>query len=115
MGGGLVAMQYVLGDGTVASQYPFNPNGSPEGIAGLTNTDGRCVHPSLCSLSWSLKDFGVRFPCMRLSRISGIFAILDMRRATSPCTLHFGSAGQGHHPDAAPRALRPELLQLLDT
>eukprot|EP00667_Euglena_gracilis_P000583 EG_transcript_583 len=65
MGGGLVAMQYVLGDGTVASQYPFNPNGSPEGIAGLTNTDGRVTilmpHPERCARSccnsWTPDDW----------------------------------------------------------
>ena len=37
----LVAMRYVDNDGAVAKSYPFNPNGSPDGIAGVTTPDGR--------------------------------------------------------------------------
>ena len=32
-----VAMRYVEGDGTIASRYPANPNGSPGGIAALAS------------------------------------------------------------------------------
>ena len=36
-----VALRYVDNRGAVAASYPFNPNGSPDGIAGLTTADGR--------------------------------------------------------------------------
>jgi phosphoribosylformylglycinamidine synthase len=39
--GGLVSARYVEGNRKVATQYPANPNGSPFGIAAITNTDGR--------------------------------------------------------------------------
>jgi phosphoribosylformylglycinamidine synthase len=40
-GSGTVAIRYVDNYGRQTQQYPFNPNGSPTGIGGLTNTDGR--------------------------------------------------------------------------
>ncbi|MBW2240719.1 MAG: phosphoribosylformylglycinamidine synthase [Deltaproteobacteria bacterium] len=36
-----VALRFVDGHGRPAKQYPANPNGSPGGITGLTNRDGR--------------------------------------------------------------------------
>jgi phosphoribosylformylglycinamidine synthase len=36
-----VALRYIENDATVATRYPANPNGSPEGITGLTSADGR--------------------------------------------------------------------------
>jgi phosphoribosylformylglycinamidine synthase len=39
--GGLVSARYVEGDRKVATRYPANPNGSPFGIASVTNEDGR--------------------------------------------------------------------------
>ncbi|MEH6358167.1 MAG: phosphoribosylformylglycinamidine synthase [Pseudomonadales bacterium] len=36
-----VALRYVDNYGKVTQSYPQNPNGSPEGISGLTNRDGR--------------------------------------------------------------------------
>ncbi|HKT74158.1 MAG TPA: phosphoribosylformylglycinamidine synthase [Steroidobacteraceae bacterium] len=38
---GLVAYRYVDHKRAVAATYPFNPNGSPHGIAALSNADGR--------------------------------------------------------------------------
>jgi phosphoribosylformylglycinamidine synthase len=38
---GLVSARYVEGDRSVATRYPANPNGSPFGIAAITNADGR--------------------------------------------------------------------------
>ena len=38
---GLVAWRYVHHDRSVATTYPFNPSGSPYGIAGHCNADGR--------------------------------------------------------------------------
>jgi len=39
--GGTVALQFVDNFGMVTERYPANPNGSPAGIAGLCNNDGR--------------------------------------------------------------------------
>jgi len=36
-----VALRFVENSGEVAERYPANPNGSPEGITGLTSADGR--------------------------------------------------------------------------
>lgn len=38
---GSVALRYVDNYGKVAATYPANPNGSPEGISGVTTADGR--------------------------------------------------------------------------
>ena len=38
---GQIALRYVNNYGTVTEQYPLNPNGSPQGITGLTAADGR--------------------------------------------------------------------------
>ena len=38
---GLVSARYVEGNRKVATTYPANPNGSPVGIAAVTNADGR--------------------------------------------------------------------------
>lgn len=38
---GAVALRYVDNYGTVTSTYPANPNGSPDGITGVTSADGR--------------------------------------------------------------------------
>jgi phosphoribosylformylglycinamidine synthase len=38
---GLVTLRFVDNHGRIATCYPANPNGSPQGIAGLTSVDGR--------------------------------------------------------------------------
>ena len=38
---GLVALRYLNNDLSIAETYPANPNGSPNGIAGVTSLDGR--------------------------------------------------------------------------
>jgi phosphoribosylformylglycinamidine synthase len=38
---GLIGYRYINNDRTVAKTYPANPNGSPYGIAALSNADGR--------------------------------------------------------------------------
>jgi phosphoribosylformylglycinamidine synthase len=38
-----LAFRYVNGHGQVAETYPANPNGSPDGIAAVTSTDGRVL------------------------------------------------------------------------
>jgi len=37
----LVALRYVEANGEPAERYPYNPNGSPQGITGVCNADGR--------------------------------------------------------------------------
>jgi phosphoribosylformylglycinamidine synthase len=36
-----LAVRYVDNRGCATERYPLNPNGSPDGIAGLTTLDGR--------------------------------------------------------------------------
>ncbi len=73
---GLVGYRFVNHDRTVATQYPFNPNGSPFGIAALTNVDGRVTitmpHPERSTRyvqnSWRPRDAGEHSGWMRLFR-----------------------------------------------
>ncbi|XP_017056389.1 phosphoribosylformylglycinamidine synthase [Drosophila ficusphila] len=48
----LVTMQYVDDAGEPTELYPLNPNGSPQGVAGVCSTDGRHLalmpHPERC-------------------------------------------------------------------
>jgi phosphoribosylformylglycinamidine synthase len=37
----LVSLRYLDNHGNVAESYPFNPNGSVDGITGVTTEDGR--------------------------------------------------------------------------
>lgn len=70
------ALRYVDNHGQVAERYPFNPNGSPDGLAGLTNGDGRITimmpHPERCfrstQMSWHPDDLGEDSPWMRMFR-----------------------------------------------
>lgn len=53
----LIPMRYIDDDGNATETYPFNPNGSPEGIVGLCSSDGRILsimpHPErLASWPW---------------------------------------------------------------
>ncbi len=53
---GMTPMVYVDDEGTATEQYPYNPNGSSEGLAGLCSEDGRHLaimpHPERCFLPW---------------------------------------------------------------
>ncbi len=77
----LVTLRYVDGHGAVASAYPLNPNGSPEGIAGLTTPDGRftiCMpHPERAfrtvQLSWVPREWGEEGPWLRMFRNARAF------------------------------------------
>ncbi len=70
----LVALRFVDHDGTPTTRYPFNPNGSPLGIAGVTTADGRFTalmpHPERAlrtvSCSWHPNDWGEATPWLRL-------------------------------------------------
>ena len=56
----LVGARYVDNRGAVTETYPFNPNGSPQGITAVTTPDGRCTilmpHPErvfrTVAMSW---------------------------------------------------------------
>ncbi len=71
-----VALQYVDVNGSAAVNYPQNPNGSPQGITGLCNSDGRITimmpHPerSLRSVnfSWCPDDWPEISPWQRMFR-----------------------------------------------
>ncbi len=71
-----IALRYVDGDGKVATQYPLNPNGSPDGITGLTTRDGRVTilmpHPERTprsiNLSWAPQGWGEDSPWLRMFR-----------------------------------------------
>ena len=53
---GLAPVRYVDDANRVTEAYPFNPNGSPEGITGLCSPDGRHLammpHPERAFLKW---------------------------------------------------------------
>jgi phosphoribosylformylglycinamidine synthase len=53
---GLAPARYADDDGNPTERYPFNPNGSPEGIAALCSPDGRHLaimpHPERVFLTW---------------------------------------------------------------
>ena len=76
LGAGLVALRYVDHYGQATECYPFNPNGSPQGITGLTSEDGRFTimmpHPERVfrsvQYSWHPVEWGEDGPWLRLFR-----------------------------------------------
>ena len=72
----LVALRYVDNRGAATETYPCNPNGSPEGITGLTTPDGRFTvlmpHPErvfrTVQNSWHPGSWGEDGPWMRMFR-----------------------------------------------
>ena len=71
-----VGLRYVETTGETAIRYPANPNGSPEGITGLTTVDGRVTimmpHPErvfrAVQHSWRPDGWGEDGPWLRLFR-----------------------------------------------
>ena len=71
-----VAMRYVDNYGEVADAYPANPNGSVDGICGLSSDDGRVTimmpHPERVALtrqnSWHPDGWGEDGPWLRMFR-----------------------------------------------
>jgi phosphoribosylformylglycinamidine synthase len=71
-----VALRYATHGGGAATSYPLNPNGSPGGITGLTNRDGRVSlmmpHPErvfrTVQMSWHPAGWGEASPWLRLFR-----------------------------------------------
>jgi phosphoribosylformylglycinamidine synthase len=74
--GALVSLRYVDAEGGIAVKYPANPNGSPQGLAGLTTSDGRVTilmpHPErvfrTIANSWTPDDWGDDGPWLRMFR-----------------------------------------------
>jgi phosphoribosylformylglycinamidine synthase len=71
-----VVLRFIDGQGVVANQYPLNPNGSPEGITGLTSLDGRStllmphperVHRSV-QMSWHPEGWQEASPWLQMFR-----------------------------------------------
>ncbi|MGH8282354.1 MAG: phosphoribosylformylglycinamidine synthase [Gammaproteobacteria bacterium] len=73
---GRVTLRFVDNHERVTERYPANPNGSPLGIAGITNTDGRYTllmpHPErtfrTLQMSWHPRDWEEDSPWLRLCR-----------------------------------------------
>jgi phosphoribosylformylglycinamidine synthase len=72
----LVALRSIDHRGAPTEAYPYNPNGSPQGITGLTTPDGRYtilmphperVHRSV-QMSWHPAGWGDASPWMRMFR-----------------------------------------------
>ena len=71
-----IALRYVDNYGAVAERYPANPNGSVDGICGLSSVDGRATimmpHPERVALtiqnSWHPDEWGEVGPWMRMFR-----------------------------------------------
>jgi phosphoribosylformylglycinamidine synthase len=71
-----VSLQYVDAKGGAASSYPQNPNGSPEGVTGLCNDDGRISimmpHPERTlrsvNFSWAPAEWPEISPWQRMFR-----------------------------------------------
>ena len=63
-----------LGYGVATEHYPQNPNGSPGGVTGLCNTDGRVTimmpHPErtlrTVNFSWAPREWGAQSPWQRM-------------------------------------------------
>ncbi|MEW8499723.1 MAG: phosphoribosylformylglycinamidine synthase subunit PurQ, partial [Candidatus Thiodiazotropha taylori] len=72
----LMALRYLENSGEVASRYPANPNGSPEGMTGFCSRDGRVTimmpHPERVTRtvqhSWHPDGWGEDAPWLRLFR-----------------------------------------------
>ncbi|WP_035936122.1 phosphoribosylformylglycinamidine synthase [Knoellia aerolata] len=73
--------RYVTNDGGVATSYPVNPNGSPDGLTAVTTTDGRFTammpHPERvqrnAQMSWTSGSVEDLSPWMRLFRNARTF------------------------------------------
>ncbi|KAM6963023.1 phosphoribosylformylglycinamidine synthase [Aplochiton taeniatus] len=54
--GAMAPLRYLDDQGFPTEEYPLNPNGSPQGLAGLCSRDGRHLammpHPERCTLGW---------------------------------------------------------------
>jgi phosphoribosylformylglycinamidine synthase len=82
VGSGRAALQFVDARDQVTERYPFNPNGSAAGLAGICNEDGRVTalmpHPErvfrTIQHSWQPPGWGEDGGWMRLFRNARVFA-----------------------------------------
>jgi phosphoribosylformylglycinamidine synthase len=69
-----IVLHYVNAQGVPVDTYPQNPNGSPEGVTGLCNTDGRVTimmpHPErtlrTINFSWAPAEWPEISPWQRM-------------------------------------------------
>ena len=69
-----MVLRYVDGRGSATEHYPENPNGSPDGITGLCNSDGRVTimmpHPErtlrTVNFSWAPQGWTDASPWQRM-------------------------------------------------
>lgn len=67
-------MSYINSHGQITEDYPYNPNGSPQGITGITSRDGRVTimmpHPERTirtqQMSWHDKTWGNMSPWFKM-------------------------------------------------
>jgi len=72
----LIAMRYIDNANNPTEIYPYNPNGSPAGVTGVTTADGRFTimmpHPErvfrTVQMSWHPEHLGEDSPWMRMFR-----------------------------------------------
>ncbi|KAH7485216.1 putative phosphoribosylformylglycinamidine synthase, chloroplastic/mitochondrial [Phytophthora ramorum] len=74
---GAAPIRYVDDSNVPTEEYPFNPNGSPQGIAGLVSSDGRhmCLmpHPERCFLKYQWPYMPAEFEAHPVSPWMQIF------------------------------------------
>jgi len=71
-----VTMRYIDANGQVATRYPVNPNGSPQGVTGLCSSTGRVSilmpHPErvvrTVQMSWHPADWQAETPWLEIFR-----------------------------------------------
>ncbi len=81
MDAGLATLRYVDNQGQATERYPANPNGSPQGVTGLTSSDGRFTimmpHPERVfrsvQYSWSPQEWDEDGPWLRMFRNARVF------------------------------------------
>ena len=79
---GRVALQFVDTREQPTERYPYNPNGSPAGVAGVCSADGRVTsimpHPErvfrTVQHSWAPREWGEDGAWMRLFRNARVFS-----------------------------------------
>ena len=77
----LATLRYLAPDGSPATTYPHNPNGSPDGLTGFTTSDGRfnimMPHPErlfrTVQHSWHPAEWGEDGPWLRIFRNARIW------------------------------------------
>ena len=90
----LVALRFVDHRGQPTEIYPQNPNGSPQGITGLTTADGRFTvmmpHPErvfrAAQHSWHPADWREDGPWLRMFRNARHGSIKVLRLKFTPAT-----------------------------